>query len=396
MQGPPSAVPRPLHGAQWHFHEGVSLVPKLRLGTHLPGETVFRAGGVSVGGRAPAPPRRHPRHGKCNFPPHRITKRSVVTRGGTRLAARREPPPLPRSTASPARPALRSPQLRNEGKIALKSRTFRLSLADKSAAYRVCPALHSLPPPHYFYAEGRISPSSTWRACRVFHTPLLMRNLPKNAIRTTLFLLLSMSTHIHAATITGIPSEFASPVIETWESFAAGFLASNTPILNGTATASGANMIAYTPGATSTWHFGLGPFPAQVHDGNRGLGMSSSAASLTIAFNTPITSIGGFWGIASTTSPVTLTFYDSLHSALGQTQFSYGRPNNDGTLEWHGWSISTPANSVTLTGQFFVNDSLRVDTAPEPSCALLILCGILGIANSRSLRFKEPLVISAT
>ena len=49
-------------------------------GNALAGETRFRAGGVSAGECAPAPPRKHPRRGEQSSPPHCVTKRSLVTR----------------------------------------------------------------------------------------------------------------------------------------------------------------------------------------------------------------------------------------------------------------------------------------------------------------------------
>ncbi len=59
----------------------LSLVPKLRLVTPFRAKLRFaRAGCLRVGAHC-APSRRHPRRGKCNFPPHGITKRSLVTRG---------------------------------------------------------------------------------------------------------------------------------------------------------------------------------------------------------------------------------------------------------------------------------------------------------------------------
>ena len=63
----------------------IPLVPKLRLGTPLRAKLCFVRVGCLRAGAPPAPPRRHPRRGKCNFPPHCVTKRSLVTRDKNHL-----------------------------------------------------------------------------------------------------------------------------------------------------------------------------------------------------------------------------------------------------------------------------------------------------------------------
>jgi hypothetical protein len=193
-----------------------------------------------------------------------------------------------------------------------------------------------------------------------------------------------------ATVVTSLGSEFTSPLTETWESFPLDFLTNHiptsVPILNGGASAKGASLVTYIPGVFGPGHFGLGPFTAKVHDGKQGFGVSSSQASVTFSFAEPIIRFGGFWGISSDTQPVKVTFLDADDEVLGTTEFFYSRPNNDGTLEWHGWQISTPVTKVTMSGAFFVNDALRVTQVPEPSSAVLIAIGALAFTSSRTYR----------
>ena len=201
-------------------------------------------------------------------------------------------------------------------------------------------------------------------------------------------LLLALSPVVQAATVAAVSSEFTSPLTESWDAFPLRFLTSyptdRITLLDGFATATGASLCTYTPGVYGPNHFGLGPFTAKVHDGNQGFGVSSTAGNVTFAFASPVSAFGGFWGVSVYSDPVTVTFLDALGNPLGQTSLRYGKPNNDGTLEWHGWVLDTPASSITLAGEFFVNDSLRVIPVPEASTCLFFALGLLGIAGLRS------------
>jgi hypothetical protein len=220
-----------------------------------------------------------------------------------------------------------------------------------------------------------------------------MLNLHVPVVRCALYLALALSPALRASIITRLSSEFTTPFTETWETFSLGEL-TNTgsqciAILGGAATATSTSLVAFNEGPSFTTQFFLGPFAAKVHDGAQGLGVSSNPADVNFSFDTPVASFGGFWGIASMTQPVIVTFYDSHNNSLGQTQFFYSRPNNDGTLEWHGWSIDTPASKIHLEGAFFVNDSLRVISAPEPSCAFLSAFALVAVVLTQRYRSQS-------
>lgn len=192
-----------------------------------------------------------------------------------------------------------------------------------------------------------------------------------------------------AASIQSI-DPFDGTLTENWESFSPSFLTGSTKgtvsILGGAGNITGSDLAIWIPGQFGPNHFGLGPFTAKTFDGSRGFGKSSSVADVSMDFAIPIIAFGGYWGISTTSDPVGLRFLDKDGSIIGETQFYYSRPNNDGTLEWHGWKITQPVSRVEfLGGQFFVNDSLRVTTVPEPSVLVfLMFVPCMALARKRS------------
>jgi hypothetical protein len=191
--------------------------------------------------------------------------------------------------------------------------------------------------------------------------------------------LLMISGTLTAATVASIQSvgPFSGMLSESWENFPVGFFTSSTPgtvsILGGAGTVTGSNLVIWIPARFGPNHFGLGPFTAMTHDGSRGFGKSSSIDDVSMAFITPITAFGGYWGISSATRPIELQFFNSEGTLVGTTEFSYSRPNNDGTLEWHGWQLSEPASRVEFSGGgFFVNDALQVVSVPEPNVPVMV------------------------
>ena len=80
---------QPSHRARPHAARPVNfpLVPKLHFWERHCGRNSERTG-CPRACAPPAPPRRDSRRGKCNFPPHCITKRSLVTRGEMKAIGR--------------------------------------------------------------------------------------------------------------------------------------------------------------------------------------------------------------------------------------------------------------------------------------------------------------------
>ncbi|MBK1884237.1 hypothetical protein JIN85_17590 [Luteolibacter pohnpeiensis] len=200
-----------------------------------------------------------------------------------------------------------------------------------------------------------------------------------NSIILPLASFLLISGPLTAATVTSIQSvqPFSGTSSESWEDFPTGFFTDSTPgtvsILGGAGTVTGSSLAIWISGRFGPDNFGLGPFTAMTHDGFRGFGKSSSIDDVSMDFLTPITAFGGYWGIGSTTRPLGLQFFNSEGTLVGTTEFYYSRPNNDGTLEWHGWQLSEPASRVEFSGGgFFVNDALQVVSVPEPHVAILM------------------------
>jgi hypothetical protein len=161
----------------------------------------------------------------------------------------------------------------------------------------------------------------------------------RTLLANTICLYIALTVIVDAAQISPIATPFASPTIETWDSFPLGQLtgypAASIDILDGTAIATGVHLVTYVEDIFP-YQFGLGTYHAKVYDGAQGFGVGVEPASLTISFDNPVTAFGAFWGAVSTTKPIVVTFFDLSDNVLGQAQFLYGAPNLDGTLEWHG------------------------------------------------------------
>lgn len=193
---------------------------------------------------------------------------------------------------------------------------------------------------------------------------------------------------------------FSGSLSETWEGFLNYrndpnfYLLDPTSIMGGAASISNPQMAVYEPSAAS---FGLGGSgAAQVSDGAKGMGLDTSQATATITFDCTVDSFGAYWGAATFGSPnaVRLSFFDVFDGLIGNDSFQYDHSaNQDGGLDWHGWSSTTPIKKIQYTGDFVVIDGLQAHgldncpKVPEPG-ALAMLAG-LGIGGVLILRRKR-------
>jgi hypothetical protein len=188
------------------------------------------------------------------------------------------------------------------------------------------------------------------------------------------------SVSVRADIITQIATPFYGNAIETWDELPGGDASSPLSIFGGLATISGDYPFIWTTAYSlgTPGGLGLGPFDARAFDGTHGYVTSVSGGSADIVFATPVTDFGGYWGYsADGYPPAIFTFYDSHGSVIGSEDFTYTSPNNDGTLEWQGWHSSVPIGSISYTGYWVADDSLRIVTVPEPGISVLSTCFIL-------------------
>jgi hypothetical protein len=178
-----------------------------------------------------------------------------------------------------------------------------------------------------------------------------------------------------------LADEFSGTAIETFEGLSRNDISAlnnvEVPIFSGLATISGPNEYIWLNGTQLGYPgtFGLGYYNARAHDGNQGYGTSLSYGTSRITLNQPAYAFGGYWGCASTTTPMVFAFYDLNGGLIGSDSVRYSAPNNNGTLEWFGWQSSVPVGRVEYSGTWVVNDSLRLQVVPEPGSAALLLLG---------------------
>ena len=189
------------------------------------------------------------------------------------------------------------------------------------------------------------------------------------------------------AEIRSVAVPFAGDVVESWEEFPVWYVTPPLIIFGGQASIAGPNdYIWQTASALATpGGFGLGPFEAQAQDGTHGYGSSVDLGTVNINFQSPITGFGGYWGCAG--NPITLEFYGENQTWVGSDSFNYASPNHDGSLQWNGWQSSVPLYSISYSGAWVVNDSLRITEVPEPDIGLLLGFGMLARAVCKD-RFR--------
>ena len=220
------------------------------------------------------------------------------------------------------------------------------------------------------------------------------RDATRSSLITLLIVVLATTwPHALRAGITSIDNPFSGNALETWEEFPAEYASSPLTIFGGEATISGDNPFIWTTGYSllSPGGLGLGPFDARAFDGAQGYVTSFSGGSAQIVFASPVTDFGGYWGYAVGYPAAVFSFFDSQGSLIGTEDFAYSSPNNNGTLEWQGWHSSVPVHSISYTGYWVADDSLRLTVVPEPLTSPWLIGGLLVISTmARKRGGKRP------
>jgi hypothetical protein len=128
----------------------------------------------------------------------------------------------------------------------------------------------------------------------------------------------------------------------------------------------------YEPGAAE---FGLGDKGlATVNSGAKAWGEDYSGV-FEIKFASPMVAFGAYWNYAyysGATDAVTLAFYDSSNTFIGNTQFTDPMDNK---MRWHGWSSNTPFSRIEIRGDYIVMDDSQA-LVPEPATILAVGAGL--------------------
>lgn len=179
------------------------------------------------------------------------------------------------------------------------------------------------------------------------------------------------------------PTEFAGTHLEDWESYRRsdilGVSGLKLPVLGGLGTITGSYefiwLTQFGVADPNTGGFGLGGFAARAHDGLQGYGTSLERGTTSLQLTTPVLGFGGYWASALPARPIEFTFFDEQGKVLASDSVTYSAPNNNGTLEWFGWTFDAPVSRVDYEGSWVVNDSLRAIAVPEPSILALFAIG---------------------
>ncbi|MBN2138216.1 MAG: hypothetical protein JW720_10445 [Sedimentisphaerales bacterium] len=189
---------------------------------------------------------------------------------------------------------------------------------------------------------------------------------------------------------------FTGALQESWESFANGHPAGPLTIMGGNATFSSTHYMIYEPGV---YGFGLGTSGmAQTADGAKGMGQHAEACVANIVFTGPVSSFGGYFG-AATLNPIypdpaiiNFEFLDVSGGLIDTASLSYSRSSQgDGLLEWFGVVSSVPIGSVTIAGNYPVNDYLQADPVSVIPAPGAIVLGSIGVTFFGWLRRRRTL-----
>jgi len=174
-------------------------------------------------------------------------------------------------------------------------------------------------------------------------------------------------------TATDIP-QFTGEISESWQGFPNYFQnpdfyePSPATIFGGEATIANPLMVIYEPGYAD---FGIGSsgLCAQTADGTRAMGLNAADQTAVIEFVTPVTEFGAWWGATTggnfpDPNTITVSFYDTAGALIESLSFDYSHSAQfDGGLDWHGWSLSTPAATITYKSDFVAIDALQANHA---------------------------------
>jgi hypothetical protein len=163
--------------------------------------------------------------------------------------------------------------------------------------------------------------------------------------------------------VTSVPP-FIGTNSETWEEFAVGELPTGTSILGGIATISGDEMLTeHRFRMCSVW--GL------PSDGRILMDSDRPNDTVTFSFSQPVSAFGAYWGSGLHCfgdPPSILTFQDVNGNVIGSDSFNY---QGDGTLNWHGYTFSTPVKTITRTAgdhqEGVAIDGLQANVAGTPT-----------------------------
>lgn len=197
-------------------------------------------------------------------------------------------------------------------------------------------------------------------------------------------------TSISGGTVIPIPTvDCSAPLFSCFgpgpSTFGPGITWTSTNAFNG-----GGAVFGYTGafpfGGNGMWTGALGTL-AGLNDSTASAG---STDTMTFAFSTPISAVGGFLNYApGGSTPTMIAVYDS-HGNLIEPAFSLNFSTTGADqYRFYGFKEPTPdISSFVLTDNYIAITQLTISSAPEPNSILLLGSGLLGAITYGRKRFR--------
>jgi hypothetical protein len=134
--------------------------------------------------------------------------------------------------------------------------------------------------------------------------------------------------------------------------------------------------LGYGMGLNGFWNGAIGPM-AGVNDSFQVYGVTDT---MTFAFTTPVTWVGGFFNyVPGGSTPTTLAVYDTGGVLIENYDltFNFNNYNLVNAGEWIRFTETTPIGYFTMTDNYVG----VANPVPEPSSLLLLGTSVLGVAG---------------
>ncbi|HEY4960995.1 MAG TPA: PEP-CTERM sorting domain-containing protein [Terriglobales bacterium] len=154
------------------------------------------------------------------------------------------------------------------------------------------------------------------------------------------------------------------------------------------ASTQGGSVYGYTGGygylANGSWDGALGPM-AGVNDS---FGVYGVTDTMTFAFATPVSWVGGFFNyVPGGSTPTTLAVYDTSSVLIESYNLTFLTGGGLNSGEWIRFVESTPIGSFTMSDNYVGVTGQSVTPTPEPGTIALLGSGIVGLAGFARRKF---------